>query len=61
MPLPLQRRTIMRWLRASGIRDLSYNVIERVRSLLAPGGAVAKVNLPGDRHARRRAGVIFLE
>ncbi len=61
MPVPLQRRTIMRWLRANGIRDLSYNVIERVRSLLAPGGAVAKVNLPGDRHARRRAGVIFLE
>jgi tRNA(Ile)-lysidine synthase len=61
MPLPLQRRTIIRWLRASGIRDLGYNVIERVRSLLAPGGAIAKVNLPGDRHARRRDGVIFLE
>jgi tRNA(Ile)-lysidine synthase len=61
MPVPLQRRTILRWLRASRIRDLSYNVIERVRSLLAPDGAIAKVNLPGDRHARRNRGAIFLE
>lgn len=61
LPIPLQRRTIVKWLRASRIRDLSYNVVERVRSLIAPGLAIAKVNLPGDRHARRRGGEIFIE
>ncbi|MBA3960581.1 MAG: tRNA lysidine(34) synthetase TilS [Chthoniobacterales bacterium] len=61
LPIALQRRTILRWLRSRGIRDLGYNVVERVRSLLAPGGAVAKVNLPGDRHARRRDGELFIE
>ena len=61
LPVPLQRRTIVKWLRASRIRDLSYNVVERVRSLIAPGLAIAKVNLPGDRHARRRRGEIFIE
>ncbi|HEY5036491.1 MAG TPA: tRNA lysidine(34) synthetase TilS [Chthoniobacterales bacterium] len=61
LPVALQRRGILRWLYASGIHEVGYDLVERVRSLLAPGGAVAKVNLPGDRHARRRAGKIFIE
>jgi tRNA(Ile)-lysidine synthase len=55
----LQRRLIHAWLRQSGVPDLSFEVVERVRSLLAL--RTAKVNLPGARYARRRAGQIFIE
>jgi tRNA(Ile)-lysidine synthase len=60
LPVALQRRTIHRWLGRQGIVDLAFDDIESVRQLLA-GGAPAKINLPRDRHARRRAGKIFLE
>jgi tRNA(Ile)-lysidine synthase len=55
----LQRRVIMTWLREQEITDISFEVIERVRSLLDP--KIAKINLPKDRHVRRRAGKIFVE
>lgn len=61
LPVALQRRAILKWLRAQKISEISFDVIERVRSLADPGAAIAKVNLPQDRHARRRAGRIFLE
>lgn len=61
LPRPLQRRAILRWLRARQIRDVGYETVEAVRSLLPPAQRVAKVNLPNDLHARRRAGKIFLE
>jgi tRNA(Ile)-lysidine synthase len=60
LPVALQRRTIRRWLGQEGIVDLGFDDIENVRLLLA-GGTPAKINLPRDRHARRRAGKIFLE
>ena len=60
LPVALQRRTIRRWLGQQGIADLAFDDIENVRRLLA-GGAPAKINLPRDRHARRRAGKVFLE
>ena len=60
LPVALQRRTIHRWLAQEDIVDLAFNDIENVRRLLA-GGTPAKINLPRDRHARRRAGKIFLE
>lgn len=60
LPVALQRRTIQRWLAQEGVVDLGFDDIENVRLLLA-GGAPAKINLPRDRHARRRAGKIFLE
>jgi len=60
LPVALQRRTIHRWLTQEGIVDLGFDDIENVRRLLA-GGAPAKINLARDRHARRRAGKIFLE
>lgn len=60
LPVALQRRTILRWLGQAGISDLGFDDIENVRLLLT-GGAPAKINLPRDRHARRRAGKIFLE
>ena len=60
-PLALQRRTIHRWLQNYGIVDLDFETIERVRSLIDPEATIARVNLPRDRHARRRAGKIFIE
>jgi tRNA(Ile)-lysidine synthase len=60
LSVALQRRAIRRWLGRQGIVDLAFDDIENVRQLLV-GGAPAKINLPRDRHARRRAGKIFLE
>jgi tRNA(Ile)-lysidine synthase len=60
-PVALQRRALLKWLRSRKIVDVSFDVIERVRSLIDPDADVAKVNLPQDRHVRRRAGKIFVE
>ena len=59
-PRALQRRLIQRWLQSRGIADLDFETIERVRGLLEEDATIAKVNLPHDRHARRRAGKIFI-
>jgi tRNA(Ile)-lysidine synthase len=60
-PRALQRRTIHLWLQAQGVADLDFETIERVRALLDSDAPAAKTNLPQDRHARRRAGKLFLE
>jgi tRNA(Ile)-lysidine synthase len=60
-PIALQRRAIRRWLRAHAIADISFDLIEKVRRLLETEADVAKINLPGDRHARRRSGKLFIE
>ncbi len=60
-PRALQLRTIHRWLQSRGIGDLDFEAIERVRALLDRNAASAKTNLPRDRHARRRAGKLFVE
>jgi tRNA(Ile)-lysidine synthase len=60
-PRALQRRTIHLWLRRRGIADLDFGTLERVRSLLDPKAPIAKTNLPRGRHARRRAGKLFVE
>jgi hypothetical protein len=61
LPIALQRRVLLKWLRARNIPDVGFDAIERVRSLTERDTRIAKVNLPEDRHARRRAGKIFLE
>ena len=61
LPLALQRRQILKWLRAQNVSEIGFEVIERVRSLLDPATRIAKVNLAQDRHVRRRAGKIFVE
>ena len=61
LPIALQRRAILKWLRAQNVSDVGFDAIERVRSLADRDTRIAKVNLPGNRHARRRAGKIFLE
>jgi tRNA(Ile)-lysidine synthase len=61
LPIALQRRTLLKWLRTQNISDVGFAAIERVRSLADRDTRIAKVNLSEDRHARRRAGKIFLE
>jgi tRNA(Ile)-lysidine synthase len=61
LPVALQRRAILKWLRAQNISEVGFDVIERIRSLLDEDARIAKVNLPRDRHARRRAKTIFIE
>jgi tRNA(Ile)-lysidine synthase len=61
LPIALQRREILKWLRAQKIAEVGFDVIERVRSLAGREARIAKVNLPQDRHARRRSGKIFIE
>jgi len=51
----------LKWLRAQDISNVGFDAIERVRSLADRDTGIAKVNLPKNRHARRRAGRIFIE
>ena len=59
LPTAIQRRVLLAWLRGCGVAEVGFEEVERVRTLLA--GRVAKVNLPGAKHARRRAGRLFVE
>ena len=61
LPIALQRRALLKWLRAQNVADVGFDAIERVRSLADHDTRIAKVNLPQNRHARRRAGKIFIE
>jgi tRNA(Ile)-lysidine synthase len=61
LPVALQRREILKWLRARKIANVGFDVVEDVRSLLGHDARVAKVNLPQNRYVRRRAGKIFIE
>lgn len=56
----LRRRVLHAWLKNRGIDEPGFAEVERTASLLDPEGP-AKINLPGNRHARRRAGVLFIE
>ena len=60
LPVALQRRAIVKWLRTRGVTNLGFKVVENVRSLL-DHPRIAKTNLPQDRHVRRRAGKIYVE
>ena len=59
LPPAVQRRVIHAWLRANGVREIAFDDVENVRALL--DGPRAKINLSGARHARRRAGRLFLD
>ena len=61
LPIALQRRTLLKWLRTQNVSDVGFEAVERVRSLADHDAGIAKVNLPKNRHARRRAGKIFIE
>ena len=61
LPIALQRRTILKWLRTQNLSEIGFEAIERVRSLIDPAARVAKVNLAHNQHVRRRDGEIFIE
>ncbi|MGI8431184.1 MAG: tRNA lysidine(34) synthetase TilS [Chthoniobacterales bacterium] len=61
LPLVLQRRLILRWLRAHDVADVGFDLIENIRALAAPSAKSARTNLPRDRFVRRRAGTLFFE
>ncbi len=61
LPEALQRHAIHEWLRRMRTPQISFALIERIRALIEPGATVAKVNLPGGRFARRRAGRLFID
>jgi tRNA(Ile)-lysidine synthase len=61
MPAALRRRVVLRWLRKANISEPGYAETNLVLSLLDIPNGPAKINLPGNRHARRRSGTIFLE
>jgi tRNA(Ile)-lysidine synthase len=61
LPVALQRRALLKWLRSQNVADVGFDAIERVRSLADRDTRIAKVNLPENRHARRRGGKIFIE
>jgi tRNA(Ile)-lysidine synthase len=56
----LRRRALHAWLKNRGIEEPGFAEVERTASLLDPSGP-AKINLPANRHARRRSGVLFIE
>jgi len=56
----LRRRVLHAWLKNRGVDEPGFAEVERLASLLVPGAA-AKMNLPENRHARRRAGILFIE
>jgi tRNA(Ile)-lysidine synthase len=58
-PVALQRRSLHTWLRRQGVPDVGFDEVENVRRLLT--AHVAKTNLPGGWHARRRAKKLFLQ
>ena len=61
LPLAQQRRLILRWLTQHGVPEPGFQETTRVLSLLNSDNGPAKINLPGDHHARRRRGEIFME
>jgi tRNA(Ile)-lysidine synthase len=61
MSIAIQRRMLRQWLRDADVRDVSFDLIERVRALIDTTNRVARTNLPQGRHVRRRTGHIFIE
>lgn len=61
MPVAQQRRLIFAWLKKMEIPDTGFREVESVRALATDPASPAKINLPGNRHARRHAKVLFIE
>jgi tRNA(Ile)-lysidine synthase len=60
-PLALQRRILHQWFHRHCVPDVTFELVENARLLLDPQSGVAKINLPGDRHLRRRQMTLFIE
>ena len=57
----LQHRAVHRWLQRNGAPEPGLQETRRVLSLLDVKNGPAKISLPGNAHARRREGQIFIE
>jgi tRNA(Ile)-lysidine synthase len=60
MPLAIRRRVIHAWLRSRNVADVSFDDVESVERMLK-SSQVAKVNMAGGKHVRRRSGRLFVE
>ncbi len=49
------------WLRNRGVPDCGFREVQQIGEMVRSDDLPAKVNLPGDRFARRRAGEVFLD
>lgn len=54
-------RTVLRWLRERGVPEPGFQETQRVLAMLDTKNGPAKISLPGNMHARRQAGRLFLE
>ena len=61
LPIALQRRSVTRWLKQNAVANVGFDLVEQIRAMLETGSGPAKINLPGDRHVRRRSGQLFIE
>ena len=61
LPVALQRRSVIRWLREHAVTDVGFDLVEQIRAMLETASGPAKINLPGGRHVRRRSGQLFVE
>lgn len=61
MPGAMRDRLLLQWLRENEIPDCGFEEVSRLSGLLLSDRRPAKINLPGGWHARRRAGILFLE
>lgn len=59
LPEAIARRWIRAWLLARGVPEPGWAEVSEVFRLIE--SATAKINLPGNLHARRRSGRIFIE
>jgi tRNA(Ile)-lysidine synthase len=60
LPVAGQRRLLRRWLQEHVIADIGFAEVEALRRLLTER-TPAKINLPGNRHARRTAGELWMQ
>jgi tRNA(Ile)-lysidine synthase len=61
MPPAVRRRLVLQWLRQASVPEPGFAETNLVLSLLDVRNGPSKINLPGNWHARRRAGHLFLE
>lgn len=61
LPLALQRRALVGWLRTHEVAEVGFDLVERIRALILTGATVARTNLPRGRFVRRRAGKLFFD
>ncbi len=61
MPAAQRDRLLLLWLRENTVPNCGEREVAKTVEVLLSDDKPAKANLPGNRHVRRRAGVLFLE